>query len=53
MAKQYIKVMDFEGEAFQHICRIFPKMTAAKLKAGMFVGPEIRKVSQDKIQRVK
>ncbi|KAI6646990.1 hypothetical protein LOD99_8989 [Oopsacas minuta] len=41
LVKQFVKALDFEGEAFQEIRAMFPKLSDAKLKGGIFVGPQI------------
>ena len=38
--KQFVKALDCEGEAFQEIRAMFPKLSDAKVKGGIFVGPE-------------
>ena len=40
LVKQFVKVLDFE-EFFQEICSMFPKLSEAKIKGGIFVGPQI------------
>ena len=35
------------GAAFQHLSTVFPGLSAAKLKEGIFVGPQIREVLKD------
>jgi hypothetical protein len=42
LVKQFVTAMDFGGEAFQEIRLMYPKMTEAKLKAGIFIGPQVR-----------
>ena len=45
--KNFVKAMDIEGEEFKYICKKFPYKSEAKLKQGIFVGPEIRKLVKD------
>ena len=42
-----MKALDKYGECFKYICRSFPRQTIEKLKAGIFDGPDIRKLMQD------
>ena len=39
--------MDIEGEGFKHIAKKVPYKSEAKLKQGIFVGPDIRKLVKD------
>ena len=39
--------MHKNGAAFQHLSIVFPGLSAAKLKEGIFVGPRIREVLKD------
>ena len=36
--------MDFEGDAFQQIRLLFPKLSDAKAKGGIFTGPDVKKL---------
>ena len=40
LVKQFVKVLDFE-EVFQEIRSMFPRLSDAKIKEGIFVGPQI------------
>ena len=40
--------MDKNGSTFQHSCSLFPGLSSAKLKEGIFVGPHIREALKDK-----
>ena len=42
-----MKALDYNGAAFKHLATLFPQMTPAKLKEGIFVGPQIRKLFKD------
>lgn len=44
LVKQFVKALDISGPAFRHIQFMFPKLSEAKVKAGVFVGPEIKKM---------
>ena len=46
LAKQFVKALDFGGVAFQEIRLLFPKLSEAKVKGGIFTGPDIKKLLQ-------
>ena len=45
--KQFVKALNKEGACFKYICGKFPGLTIEKLKAGIFSGPQIRKLMND------
>ena len=45
--KNYVKGMDKMGAAFNYIRGKFPKLSEAKIKEGIFVGPQIRELLRD------
>ena len=45
--KQFVKALNKEGSCFKYICGKFPGLTIEKLKAGVFNGPQIRKLMND------
>lgn len=45
--KNFVKAMDKEKPAFKYLKEKFPKISAAKLNEGIFVGPQIRQVLKD------
>ena len=45
--KQFVKALPVHGNCFNYICRVFPGMSNEKLKAGIFDGPQIRKLMND------
>ena len=47
LIKQLVKTLDKDGECFKYICRSFPGLSIEKLKAGIFDGPDNRKLMQD------
>jgi hypothetical protein len=47
LIKQFVKALDKNGECFKYICSVFPGLTIEKLKAGIFDGPQIRKLLKD------
>ncbi|GBM73357.1 hypothetical protein AVEN_37606-1 [Araneus ventricosus] len=42
--KQFVKVLPKEGECFKYLCDQFPGLSEAKLKEGVFIRPDIRKI---------
>ena len=47
LMKQFVKALPVTGDYFNYICRAFPALTIQKLKAGIFDGPQIRKLIKD------
>ncbi|GBO46167.1 hypothetical protein AVEN_168626-1 [Araneus ventricosus] len=45
--KQFVKALPKEGECFKYLYDLFPGLSEAKLKEGVFVGPYIRKMMKD------
>ena len=39
--------MDKDGEGFQYLISKFPRISDAKLKEGIFIGPQIRELMKD------
>jgi len=48
LMKQFVKKLDEKSEAFGYLKKFFPKLSEAKVKAGVFVGPQIRQIFADK-----
>ena len=42
--KQFVEALDKNSNAFKPLQNFFTKISAAKLEAGIFVGPQIRKI---------
>ena len=42
LMKNFVKALHKNGPAFQHLSIVFPGLSAAKIKEGIFVGPQIR-----------
>ncbi|GBM59926.1 hypothetical protein AVEN_180808-1 [Araneus ventricosus] len=42
--KQFVKALPKEGECFKYLCDLFPGLSEAKLKEGVYVRPDIRKM---------
>ena len=47
LMKDFVKVLHKNGAAFQHLSTVFPGLSSAKLKEGIFVGSQIREVLKD------
>ena len=45
--KQFVKALPKVGETFKYLSTKFPRLSEAKLKEGVFVGPDIRKLMKD------
>ena len=45
--KNFVKAFHKNGGAFQHLSTVFPGVSAAKSKEGIFVGPQIWEVLKD------
>ena len=44
LIKQFVKKLNPESDAFKHIQELIPKLSEAKVKAGIFVGPQVKRV---------
>lgn len=47
LIKNFAKKLNKDGEAFAHLRLIFPQLSFAKIKEGVFAGPEIKKLLKD------
>ncbi|GBL89311.1 hypothetical protein AVEN_225844-1 [Araneus ventricosus] len=47
LMKNFVKAMDWGRSGFQHLRLKFPKVSEAKIKEGIFVGPQIRQLMKD------
>ena len=47
LMKQYVKALNKEGECFKYLCKRFPGLFDAKLKEGVFIEPDKRKLLKD------
>jgi hypothetical protein len=45
--EQFIKALLKTGNCFKYLCKNFPHLSEAKLKGGVFFGPDIRKLLLD------
>ncbi|XP_058881104.1 peroxisomal biogenesis factor 7 isoform X1 [Acipenser ruthenus] len=44
LMKQFVRALDKESAAFKYLQDFFPKLSEVKVKAGVFVGPQIKKI---------
>ena len=42
--EQFVKKLNSEGDAFKHIQELFPKLSEAKIKGGVLVGLQVRRL---------
>ena len=47
LMKNFVKAMNKEGDGFKYLRQVFPQLSDAKLKEGIFIGPQIRKLLDD------
>ena len=47
MMKQFVKALPKDRETFKYLSSKFPRLPEAKVKEGVFVGPDIRKLMKD------
>ena len=53
LIKQFVKALDHGGKTFQEIRLMFPKLSDAKIKGGIFVGPQVKTMLQsEKLESV-
>lgn len=46
LIKNFVRALDRDGAAFEYLRTLFSKLSEAKIKAGIFVGPQIRKLME-------
>ncbi|XP_051524523.1 uncharacterized protein LOC127423891 [Myxocyprinus asiaticus] len=44
LMKQFVRALDKESAAFKYLQDFFPKLSEAKVKAGVFIGPQMKKI---------
>ncbi|GBM75228.1 hypothetical protein AVEN_73992-1 [Araneus ventricosus] len=49
LMKNFVKAMDCGGSGFQYLRLKFPKVSEAKIKEGIFVGPQFRQLMKDPV----
>ena len=42
LIKQFVKALDKDGAAFKYLQNLFPKLSDAKVKGGIFIGPQVK-----------
>jgi hypothetical protein len=42
--KNFVKTLDRNGPAFSLLCEKFPRLSMVKIKAGVFIGPQIHQL---------
>jgi len=47
LMKNYVRALNKKGNAFKYLAMRFPYISEAKLKADIFVGPQIRELLSD------
>lgn len=47
LMKNFVKALNPESDAFEYLKKISPKLSIQKIKAGIFIGPQIRKLFDD------
>ena len=47
LMKNFVKAVVVKGPAFTYLCGKFPRLTIEKVKAGVFIGPQIRQLFKD------
>lgn len=47
LIKNFVKALDTAGAPFKYLRTIFPNMPGAKMKEGIFIGPQIKKLLKD------
>lgn len=53
LMKQFVKALNPQGRCFKYLVDKFPQISDAKLKAGIFVGPQIRELMRDNAFKAK
>ncbi|GBN89806.1 hypothetical protein AVEN_67319-1 [Araneus ventricosus] len=51
--KQFVKALPKDGECFKYLCDQYSGLSEAKLKEGVFIGPDIRKIMKDENFEIK
>lgn len=47
LIKNFVKALDKAGAPFKYLSTIFPNLSDAKIKEGVFIGPQIKKLLKD------
>jgi len=46
LMKQFVTALDKESASFKYLQAFFPKLSEAKVKAGVFIGPQVKKIME-------
>jgi len=49
LMKNFMKGMDKTGRGLEYLRNKFPNVSDAKIEEGLFIGPQIRELMQDKL----
>ena len=47
LTKNFVRALDEKGPAFTYLGGKFPRLTFEKVKAGVYIGPQIRQLFKD------
>ena len=47
LMKNFLKALDRDGPTFKFLEEMFPQLSEAKLRVGIFTGPQIRQLFKD------
>ena len=48
MTKQFVKALNKESDCFKYLCGVVQALSTEKLRSGIFDGPQIRRLMNDK-----
>jgi hypothetical protein len=51
LIKNFVKAMDHDGQGFLYLQRKFARISDAKIKEGIFIGPQIRELMKEQFFR--
>ena len=44
LIRQFVNRLNPESDAFKHIQELFPKLSEAKIRCGVFLGPQVKRL---------
>ena len=53
LVKNFVKAIRTNSDAFSYLKELFPRLSEAKLKEGIFIGPKVRKLIKSTLFRDK
>lgn len=53
LVKNFVKKLQKDGGAFAYLKTLFPELSEGKIKEGVFVGPQIRKLMKNDVEFIK